>query len=85
MRLIHGFSRAGRRALGLFLVLLSVSAPLAAQSDPNFAIVTSGHTGSGTLVNDERGIPVKLARGYPRFCVNGLWFNAVAYGHGTEW
>ena len=23
--------------------------------------------------------------GYPRFCVNGLWFNAVAYGHGTEW
>ena len=58
MRLIHGFSRAGRRALGLFLVLLSVSAPLAAQSDPNFAIVTSGHTGSGTLVNDERGIPV---------------------------
>jgi len=24
-------------------------------------------------------------RGYPRFCVNGLWFNAVAYGHRTEW
>ena len=23
--------------------------------------------------------------GYPRFCVNGLWFNAVAYGHRTEW
>ena len=52
MRLIHWFSRAGGLALGLFLLLLSVSAPLAAQTGDGRIIVHLESTGLGNYQFD---------------------------------
>ena len=57
MRLIHRFFTGGR-PLGLFLLLLSVSAPLAAQTGSGNIFVHFSHTGLGTDSYDKRDVTI---------------------------
>ena len=83
MRLIHRFFTGGR-ALGLFLLLLSVGAPLAAQTGSGSIFVGFYHTGLGTDSYDNRA--VTITAGITLFtdtAPHAGWYLASATGCGA--